>query len=439
MVKFQTRLKEVALFSIPIVAGQIGQMFFGIGDIMVAGRYSNEVVAALGVATGIFAPFIMVGLGISYAVSAIASQRRGKGQKLEDLVGSSLLAIHIAGAFLLISLFTLIFNLEVLGLPEAIHSKVVTYLLWAGLSLFPVMLFQVFKEYLQAYDDTYFANGTILAFNIINIGMNIVLMFGVGPIPELGIKGAAIATLISRSLMAVVLFRYTVKKHPFPFIFSKKTVKSVFNLGIPISLSTLIEVSVFSVVTVMIGKMSVTASASHSIVLNLASLTFMVPLALASVASVKIGGAYGKEDPKELLQYTLAIEFLTIAFMCTTALCYFLIPDLLLKFATSDPAILKYGASMLVFVAFFQIPDGIQVTMSGILRGMGVTKEVMFFALISNWAIGIPVGHYFAVTRGMEAAGYWAGLATGLTVMCLFLSFVFYRKYNAFKNSIHQT
>jgi MATE family multidrug resistance protein len=439
MVNFQTRLKEVALFSIPIVAGQIGQMFFGIGDIMVAGRYSNEVVAALGVATGIFAPFIMVGLGITYAVSAIASQRRGKGQKLEDLIGSSLLAIHIAGAFLLISLFTLIFNLDVLALPEAINSKVVTYLYWAGASLFPVMLFQVFKEYLQAYDDTYFANGTILVFNIINIGMNIVLMFGFGPIPELGIKGAAIATLISRSLMAVVIYRYTIKKHPFPFISSKGTVKSVLSLGIPISLSTLIEVSLFSVVTVLIGKMTVTASASHSIVLNLASLTFMVPLALASVASVKVGGAYGKEDPRELLQYTQATEFLAVTFMCFTALCYFLIPDLLLRFATSDPALLKYGASMLVFVAFFQIPDGIQVTMSGVLRGMGVTKEVMFFALISNWVIGLPVGHYFAVTRGMEAAGYWAGLATGLTVMCLFLSFVFYRRYNAFKKSIHQT
>ncbi len=439
MVNFRTRLKEVALFSIPIVAGQLGQMFFGIGDIMVAGRYSNEVVAALGVATGIFAPFIMVGLGITYAVSAIASQRRGKGHDQEDLVGSSLMAIHIAGAFLLVCLFALIFNLEVLGLPEAIHSKVFTYLLVAGASLFPVMLFQVFKEYLQAFDDTYFANGTILAFNIINIGMNIVLMFGFGPIPELGIMGAAIATLISRSLMAAVLMRYTIKKHPFAFIYSKKTVKAVLGLGIPISLSTLIEVSVFSVVTVLIGKMSVTASASHSIVLNLASLTFMVPLALASVASVKIGAAYGKEDPAELLQYTQATEFLAVGFMCFTALCYFFIPDLLLRFATSDPAILKYGASMLVFVAFFQIPDGIQVTMSGILRGMGVTKEVMFFAFISNWVIGIPVGHYFAVTKGMEAAGYWAGLATGLTVMCLFLSFVFFKKYKEFKNSIPQT
>lgn len=439
MVNFQTRLKEVALFSIPIVAGQLGQMFFGIGDIMVAGRYSNEVVAALGVATGIFAPFIMVGLGISYAVSAIASQRRGKGEKLEDLVGSSLVAIHLAGVFLIICLLGLTLNLDILNLPVEINSKVITYLLYAGASLFPVMLFQVFKEYLQAFDDTYFANGTILVFNIINIGMNIVLMFGLGPIPELGIKGAAIATLISRSLMAYVLYRYTIKKHPFPFIYSKKTIKSVFNLGIPISLSTLIEVSIFSVVTVLIGKMSVTASASHSIVLNLASLTFMVPLALASVASVKVGGAYGKEDPAELLQYTQATEVLTIGFMCFTALCYFLIPDILLRFATSDPALLKYGASMLVFVAFFQIPDGIQVTMSGILRGMGVTKEVMFFALISNWVIGLPVGHYFAVTRGMEAAGYWAGLASGLTVMCLFLSVVFYKKYKEFKLSIHQT
>ncbi len=433
MISLKSRVKELALFSIPIIAGQIGQMFFGIGDIMVAGRYSNEVVSALGVATGILAPFIMVGLGITYAVSAIASQRRGKNQELKDLVGSSIMAAHICGAALLLILSLLIYNLDLLNLPDAIASKVHIYLIFAGPSIFPIMIFQVFKEYLQAYDDTYYANGSILAFNVFNIFLNIILMFGLGPIPELGIKGAAIATLISRSLMALVILKYTIRKHPFDRLWSKPTLKSVINLGIPISLSTLIEVSLFSVVTVLVGKMSITASASHNIVLNLASLTFMVPLALASSASVKVGGSYGKNDPKELLQYTLAAEILSVGFMITTALCYFLIPGLLLRFATDDPELLKYGAGMLVFVAAFQIPDGIQVTMSGILRGMGVTKEVMFFALISNWAIGLPVGHYFAVTKGMEAAGYWAGLASGLTVMCLFLVCVFFIKYKKFK------
>lgn len=433
MTDFKARLKEVTLFSIPIVAGQVGQMFFGVGDIMVAGRYSNEVVSALGVATGILAPFIMVGLGITYAVSAIAAQRRGSNEELKDLVGSSLIAAHVAGAGLLALLVILTMNLGILNLPEAIASKVQTYLLFVGPSIFPIMLFQVFKEYLQAYDDTYFANGTILGFNVFNILLNIVMMFGFAFIPELGIKGAAIATLISRSLMSLVLLKYTLKKHPFPFTYSMSTIKAVFNLGVPISLSTLIEVSLFSVVTVLVGKMSITASASHNIVLNLASLTFMVPLALASAASVKVGGAYGKSDPKELLEYTLAAQVLSVGFMIMSALCYFLIPGILLRFATDDMTLLNYGAGMLIFVAAFQIPDGIQVTMTGILRGMGVTKEVMFFALVSNWAIGLPVGHYFAVNRGMEAAGYWAGLATGLTVMCFFLVFLFIKKYKQFK------
>lgn len=438
MTNLKQRIKELALFSLPIVAGQVGQMFFGIGDIMVAGRYSNEVVSALGVATGILAPFIMVGLGITYAVSAIAAQRRGQGEELKDLVGSSLVAAHVAGAWLLTILMILIMNIEVMNLPEVIEGKVKTYLLYAGPSVFPIMLFQVFKEYLQAYDDTYFANGTILAFNVFNIILNIALMFGWGPIPELGIKGAAIATMISRTLMAVLLFHYANKKHSFSFTFSKDTVKSVFGLGIPISLSTLIEVSLFSVVTVLIGKMSVTASASHNIVLNLASLTFMVPLALASAASVKVGGSYGKNDPKELLEYTLAAEALSVGFMVFTAIAYTVIPDVLLRFATDDPELLKYGAGMLFFVALFQIPDGIQVTMSGILRGMGVTTEVMVFALIANWAIGLPVGYYFATHGGMEAAGYWAGLASGLTVMCLCLVSVFIVKYKKFQQVGHQ-
>ncbi len=423
-----SHLKDTALFALPLIAGQVGQMLFGIGDIAVAGRYSPELLAGLGTATGIFAPFLMLGLGITAAVGPLHAKRRGEKSEEPSFLASSLLTGLLCGSVIMGLIYLLIPFLSFLNLTPEIIPLVRSYLIIVAPSIIPVLLYQTLKEYLQAEDKTFMANAIILVFTLINLPLNALLMFGHGPIPSLGIHGAALATLICRTLMTVVIWAHTMRTHTIGFKIKWDLIKEVLRLGVPIGMGTLTEVLVFSTVTVLVGGMSVLASAGHNIVLNLASLTFMVPLALGSAASVKVGYQYGARNAKELDAYALSALVLAAGFMLFTAFLYFTVPDLLLRFATDDPELLAAGVKLLFFVALFQMPDGLQVTLWGILRGIGVTKVPMFLSLIGNWCIGLPIGCYLAYQKAMEAEGLWAGLAIGLTFMAISLAFVYLGK-----------
>lgn len=424
-------IKDLVTFAFPIVAGQMGQMMFGVGDIMVAGRYSNDVLAALGTANGIFAPFLMVGLGVSYAIGPIVAKYRGENIEKPEAVFTAealgaIVSILLYGLLLLVTM-----NLDIFGLNPAIEPMVSKYLLIAGISTLPMLLFQVYKEYLQAWDRTVYSNGLVLVFNIINVALNTVMMFGLFGVPEMGIEGAAWATVISRTLMAIVLFLHTKKFKQQSRVLDKSLLNEFLKLGLPIGFSTLLEVLSFSTVTVLIGGMDIITSASHNVVLNLASLTFMIPLGISSAVSVKVGQAFGAKDQEGILTWSHSALAFSGGMMFLTALTYTIIPGILLAFFTDDSAVLMFSAQMLIFVALFQIPDGLQVTLYGILRGIGITRLPMLFAFVSNWMIGIPAGHYLATAGGMGASGYWAGLAIGLTVMCLCLGTLFYKKIKA--------
>ncbi|MBH47774.1 MAG: hypothetical protein CME71_06350 [Halobacteriovorax sp.] len=421
-------IKELITFAFPIVAGQMGQMMFGVGDIMVAGRYSNDVLAALGTATGIMAPFLMVGLGVSYAIGPIVAKYRGEDVDKPEAVFTAQALGAIVSIFLYGLLLLLTMNLDIFGLNPAIEPLVAKYLRVAGISILPMLLFQVYKEYLQAFDRTVYSNGLVLAFNVVNVVLNTVMMFGLFGVPEMGIDGAAWATVISRTLMAIVLFVHTNKFRSFSNKVDKDLLSEFLKLGLPIGFSTLLEVLSFSTVTVLIGGMDVITSASHNVVLNLASLSFMIPLGVSSAVSVKVGQAFGAKNQKGIMTWSYSALATVGTIMFFTAAMYTLIPGVLLAFFTDDANVISFSAKMLVFVALFQIPDGLQVTLYGILRGIGITRLPMLFAFISNWMIGIPAGHWLATSGGMGASGYWAGLAIGLSVMCLFLGTLFFKR-----------
>ncbi len=424
------RMKELFTFSLPIIAGQIGQMLFGVGDIIVAGRYSTEVVSAIGVAGGIFAPFILIGLGLCFAVSPLTSKALGEKRPIESLLASAYTLGLLISIILIAVLCVLITNLSLFNLLPEIEPLVADYLWIVAPSLIGIIHFQISKEYLQALDDTYFSNGLVLFFNLINIGLNIILIFGLWFIPEMGIKGAALGSLIGRILMAVTLFLYLRRRFEFSSKPKRKEMLEIFHLGFPISISTFFEVMVFSAVTVLIGKMDVLTSAAHNIVLTMASLTFMVPLGMSSACSVKIAMSYGKSQYQELKEFAVAGLMLSTLFMASTALSYFIIPHFLVRFATNDPALISAAVNLLFFAALFQIPDGLQVTLLGILRGLGITKLPMLLTFIANWLIGLPIGFYFATQTDMKARGLWLGLTIGLTLMSIALTILFIHDYN---------
>lgn len=421
-----TTAKEIFIFSIPIIAGQIGQMLFGVGDVMVAGRYSSLAVASIGVAATIFAPFLILGIGVLLCTGPLASQLKGEGKKDPALLFNAYYVSFFISLILSTILYFADFYIGYFKLTPEITPHVITFLQITSISLFPAFIFQATKDYLQAQGNTFAPNIIILVFNVINVLLNIFFMFGYGSFAGFGIKGAAIATCICRFLMAITVFIYMKRVTEFKIEQNTQTIKKILKLGSPIAFALLCEVLIFSVVTVLVGGMSLVAGAAQSLVINITSLTFMVPLALGSSISVLIGEQFGKKSLSGIIRYSTGSITLVLFLQILFALIYLLIPNQVMAIATVDRDVILYGSALLFWVGIFQIPDGVQVVLSGVMRGLNETKVPMMLGLISYWMIGLPIGVFLAYQRGLEARGLWIGLAIGLTCMCILLM-IFYQ------------
>ncbi len=186
--------KEILTFSLPIIAGQIGQMFFGVGDIIVAGRYSSLAVASIGVGAMIFAPFLMTGIGVLFCTGPLASQLKGEGKSDPTLLFNAYLVSFIIGIILSLILFFPELYISYFKLNPEIVPHVIMFLKWTAFSIFPAFIFQATKEYLQAQGKVYAPNAIIWFYNVVNIALNILFLFGLGTFKGFGIQGAAIAT-----------------------------------------------------------------------------------------------------------------------------------------------------------------------------------------------------------------------------------------------------
>ncbi len=431
-----TTAKEILIFSLPIIAGQIGQMLFGVGDVMVAGRYSSLAVASIGVAAMIFAPVLMVGIGLLMCTGPLASQIKGENKKDPTLLYNAYYVSFFLSLILSSLLYFCEYYIGYFNLNPEIIPHVIDFLKITSISLFPAFVFQATKDYLQANGKRFVPNGIILLYNVINVFLNIVFMFGLGPFAGFGIKGAAIATLICRFLMAITIFIYMRSVTEFKMQQNVETIRKILRLGIPISFTILCEVLIFAVVTVLVGGMSLVASASQSLVMNITSLTFMVPLALGSAISILVGEQLGKKSLEGIIRYSMGAMTLTIIIQILFAIMYLLIPHLVMGLATKDYAVIVYGSGLLFWVGIFQIPDGLQVVLSGIMRGLNETRVPMALGFISYWIIGLPTGAFLTYTRGMEARGLWIGLAIGLTCMCVFLIFYYQNRIRKLRQTI---
>lgn len=431
MLKLITRrsLLEILSFALPLIAGQIGQMLMGVGDMMVAGRHSKEVVAAMGVANSCFGPFLMLGLGLSFAIGPILAKKMGDGERSQDYLKSILSYCLTSGLILMILMLVFLsIGLPMMGLEPTIEKLFYDFYSLILYSIIPVVIFQGVKEFLQINKDIWFANVVVIVANISNMVMNTILTFGYLGFPALGIKGLAISTFLNRLLMCVAILYYVRKDLATSLQVKKQFFKEAFKLGTPIAIAILMEVSIFTVVTVLIGKMDVLTSAAHNIILNIVSFTFMVPLAIGNAAATLVAINLADRNKEKVYQYAFGCLFLSTAFMTFTAIVFTLVPQLIIGIYSDKTDLIAVASTLIVFAAVFQIPDGVQTTLSGILRGMRITRPTMLLTMIGYWGIGLPLGYYLGFTKNYHAQGLWIGLATALSTMSILLFLLFWRE-----------
>lgn len=293
--------------------------------------------------------------------------------------------------------------------------------------MFGMFLYQSIKEFLQAHEIVNFPNFILLATVVLNLILNIVLVFGFGPIPALGVVGLSIATLFVRTLLGILMVIYTwaiIKEQQRKQDYNIGYIKDVIRIGFPIGVGLLFEFLGFNIVTITIGRDAGVLAATHNILLTLVDTAFMIPFAISSAIAIKVGFYNGAKNLMEIKNYSKIGVALSTLFMIICSIAFFVKPEFFIGIFTSDSQIINIALPIVSLFTLFVIADGLQIALGGILKGFKMTKQVTMSTLSSYWLIGLPIGFYLAYIQHMSLKGFWLGLTVSLFMLAIIESII---------------
>ncbi|NRA95125.1 MAG: MATE family efflux transporter [Planctomycetes bacterium] len=419
----------------PVVAVQVGQMMMGIVDTIMVGQLPGEAVegralgqVAIGHAYSWF--WLYFGIGALLASDPLVSQAVGAKDETSiaralqrSLVLAAVLSIPIAVMLLMAPL-----GLRLLAQPEGVIAGAAPYSQICAASVPALLVFAVVRQGLQAMDKVAATVWTLVAANGVNVLLNWVLVYGNLGAPRLEAVGSAWATVCSRCFVAVALLLIAWPKLR-PYLrpwrsdaTDRKALGRMMRIGTPIGLQHQLELGIFAFTAIMMGWISERAVAGHMVALNLAALTFMVPMGISGAAGVRVGQAVGRNDADGARRAAVLSFALGVGVMVAFAPLFLLLPETLARLWTPKVDVLAVAAVLIPIAGVFQVFDGAQVVAVGILRGLGDTRTPVITAILGFWLIGFPVGYGLAFEYDWGAEGLWWGLVAGLAAVSVALS-----------------
>lgn len=411
-------IKDILNIALPIMLGNLGFILIGVGDVIVAGRHSTETLASVSIANAIINCIVMIGIGIISSLSAILSNYRGAGKDAEKYFYPALKFTTIASIIISFAVMAFIPIIDKLGFEPHLAQLVKDYFWIISFSIFGAYLHCMSKEYLQAFEIVVFPNVLTVICIFVNLILNIIFAFGYGPIPEMGTKGLALSTLITRYLMGGILFWYCFHKTNIQHYKDKEFYKDLLKVGTPSSLAVVIEFIGFNATTVILGRISGIYAAAQNIVCTLTTVSFMIPFAISNATAVKVGFANGAKYYKSLKTYAFTGITMAVAFMACSAIVVGTFPKFLVSLFTKDQELINVCIPIVFALCFFQVFDGLQVALAGIFRGLKQTGIVMISNFIGYWLVSIPLGCLLAFKYKMDLLGFWYGLVCAAVVLC---------------------
>lgn len=425
-------IKDILNIALPIIMGNVGFILIGVGDVIVAGRHNTDTLAAISIATSIINCIVMFGIGMIPAMSAILSNYRGAGKNSEKYFYPSVKFALTISCLTAITILAFIPIIDILHFGDTLTPMIKDYFFITAFSTAGVFIHAMAKEFLQAFEIVIFPNILTVLCVFLNIGLNIIFAFGCGIIPEMGAAGLAVASLITRYIMAIVLFVYCFKKIKIQHYKDKNYYKDLIKVGLPSSLAIMIEFVGFNAITVIMGRVSGVYAAAHNIMCTLTSVSFMVPLSISGAMSIKVGFANGAKYYKSLKKYAYSGMLMSIIFMSISAITIGLIPEFIIKLFTEDTTLIRVCVPIVYVLCSFQIFDGLQVSLAGIFRGLKQTKVVMISNFVAFWLIAIPLGLVLAFKYNMNLFGFWVALAVASVVLCSIMLVTLFKQFRKF-------
>jgi MATE family multidrug resistance protein len=426
------RLQEISAMSrlaAPIVLAQVGLMLMGVVDTLMVSRVSAAALAAVALGNLYFTALMLPAAGTLMVLDAVVSQALGAGDHEAAARGVQrgfLMAAGIA-AVMSVVLLPATWVMSLLRQPPELVPIAASYVRISILGGLPFLAFVVLRQSLQAMRRMRVMLVVIVLANVSNGVLNWVFIYGHLGSPAMGAPGSAWATVVSRWMMSLLLLGFgwgALRPALVPWrreTFHAAPLMAMVRLGLPIAFMQALEYGAFAAIGVLMGVLGTTQMAAHQIAINLASLTFMVPLGIGAAAAVRVGHAAGAADADAARESARAAIVTGAGFMGISAVLLLLVPAGIAALYTKDAAVLALAAALLPVAGVFQVFDGIQAVCAGVLRGLGDTRVAFIINLAGFWLVGFPVSVLLGFRTRLGAVGLWWGFVAALAVVALLL------------------
>lgn len=410
---------------IPIVIGQLGMIILGFADTMMVGQHSTIELAAASFVNNVFTLAIIFSTGFSYGLTPIVGSLFGKGDSTGagQALKNSLAANILVALLITFIMFVIYLNVHNFGQPKELLPLIRPYFLILLASLIFVLIFNSFKQFADGITDTKASMWILLIGNTLHIILNYLLIYGKLGLPEMGLMGAGLSTLISRILMALAFAgiflyskRYAIYLKGFKLKgFSHSIFKRLNELGWPIALQMGMETASFTFSTVMVGWLGSIALASHQVMLTISSLCFMIYYGMGAAIAVRVSNFRGQNDIVNVRRSAYAGFHIIVMMAVISAGSIFLLRNYLGGMFTDSQEVSQTVVALIFPFLLYQFGDGTQITFANALRGIADVKPMMYIAFISYFLISIPAGYFFGFTMNWGIVGIWMSFPFGLS------------------------
>ena len=438
---YRAHARATLLLGLPLIGSHLAQFSIHMTDTLMLGWYDVEALAAVTLAGSFWFLLFIMGSGFAFAVAPMVASAQSSGRQTEvrRLTRMGMWISLIYGALVLPLMYFSAPILIALGQEPKIAGLAQEYLRITCWGTLPALLVMVLKNYLAALERANIVLWITLAAFVLNVVVNYALIFGNFGAPELGMQGAAIASLLMQSLSFVALAIFIARALPEHALFQRfwrldsEAFSAVFKLGWPIGLTNLSESGLFTASAVLVGWIGTAELAAHGIALQLTAMTFMIQVGFSNTATVRAGTAFGRRDATGLKRGALVLLAMSVLVSILVVITFLSIPEPLvgLFLDPTDPVrdqIITIGVSLLAVAALFQFADSAQVIALGLLRGVQDTKVPMVMAAVAYWPLGLSASYLLGFTFGMGAVGVWLGLVVGLGMAAVLMMHRFWTK-----------
>ncbi len=431
---WSAELRATLALAWPMVLTNVAQTALTTTDIIVLGRLGAAQLAAGTLGANLYFAVLLFSIGVLTATSPLIAAAVGRGQHVLHEVRRTFRQGLWSAVIIVMPCWILLWHsravLLLLGQEPQLATEAEHFMHFLQWGLLPALGFVVLRSFVAALERPVWALIVTLAAIVFNIAANWALVFGHLGLPALGLRGSGLATALSNTFMFAVMALVVVFDRQFGRyqLFGRlwrpdwPRLVALWRLGLPIGATLALEVTVFNAAVFLMGQFGTVAIAAHSIAIQIASVSFMVPLGLGQTATVRVSLARGAGDNVGMVRAGWSAFVLAVAFMAMMSVLLLTAPRFLIAgfIDAHDPAnaqVITTAVSFLAWAAVFQIADGAQVVGAGMLRGLEDTRMPMLFAGVGYWGIGMSLSLALAFVARFGGVGIWMGLAAGLVVV----------------------